>query len=159
MIWILKIFCRVTCKCKSHGFSWLHFGMLKFFRTLDHRPVIVKRAVIVSKYQPKTLKSEVNCSNWKEREVPYGLYRLNGVTFLPAALLCLFIIAFFRFPSSSAANILLNSNPKSTSSPHPPHLKSPWGVSFGNAPQLHFVVIPILHARASAWVKDADAMA
>ena len=84
---------------------------------------------------------------------------IGDITFLPAALLCLFIIAFFFFPTSSPTNILLKSSPKSKSSPHPPHLKSPCGASLGNAPQLHFVVIPMLHARAIAWVKDAEARA
>jgi len=80
----------------------------------------------------------------------------------PTALLCMLTRCRFevRFLFHGVSvNHLLKITPKPTSSPHPPHLKSPGGGSFGSGPQLHFADAPELHALAIDCVRAAAASA
>jgi hypothetical protein len=67
--------------------------------------------------------------------------------------------SFEDFAQGASANSLPNCAPNRVLSLHPPHLKSPSGVSRGSLPQLQRVVPPVLHDRATEWVTAAAARA
>lgn len=87
------------------------------------------------------------------------------LTAMPVPKLCKSIsdlVDFWSLPlldlREDSAKVLLNSVPKWTSSPHPPHLNDSPGVPVGSTPQLHLVVTPMLQARAMVCARDAAAM-